>query len=44
MESEEKEEKWKMKNGKGKGLHDNVKKSNEQILSRMTPFPVQNDV
>lgn len=31
--SEAKEEKWEMKNVKGKGLHNNGKKSNVQILS-----------
>lgn len=37
------EEKWEMKNGKGKGVCDNGKRSNLQILSQTTPFPVQND-
>lgn len=41
MGSEAKKEKWEMKNGKGKGLHDNGKKSNVQILSWTTPFPVR---
>lgn len=27
------EDKWKMKNGEGKGVHDNGKRSNLQILS-----------
>lgn len=44
MESEDKEEKWEMKDGKGKGVHDNGKRSNLQILSETTPFPVQRDV
>lgn len=44
MESENKEEKWEMKDGKGKGVHDNGKRSNLQILSQATCFPVQNDV
>lgn len=44
MESENKEEKWEMKDGKGKGVHDNGKRSNLQILSQTTCFPVQNDV
>lgn len=33
IESEDKDEKWEMKNGKGKGVHDNGKRSNLQILS-----------
>lgn len=33
MESEEKEEKCAMKNGKGKGVHNNGKRRNLQILS-----------
>lgn len=44
MESEDKEEKWEMKNGKGKGVHDNGKRSNRQILSQTAPFPVEYDV
>lgn len=44
MESEDKEEKWEMKNGKGKGVSNTGKRSNLQILSETTPFPVQNDV
>lgn len=44
MEREHKEEKWEMKNGKGKGVRDNGKRSNLQILSWTTPLPVRNDV
>lgn len=32
-QSEDKEERWEMKNGKGRGVHNNGKRSNLQILS-----------